>query len=76
MKYFVTGATGFLGNVIVRQLLAQGHQTNIVVRSPDKARELESLGAKIFKGDVTDKESMRPTKATEKRSTYKAHITY
>ena len=60
MKYFVTGATGFLGNVIVRQLLAQGHQTNIVVRSPDKARELESLGAKIFKGDVTDKESMRP----------------
>jgi nucleoside-diphosphate-sugar epimerase len=60
MKYFVTGATGFLGNVIVRQLLAQGHQTNIVVRSPDKARELESLGAKIFKGDVTDKESIRP----------------
>jgi nucleoside-diphosphate-sugar epimerase len=60
MKYFVTGATGFLGGVIVRQLLAQGHQTNIVVRSPDKARELGSLGAKVFAGDVTNKESMRP----------------
>lgn len=60
MKYFVTGATGFLGGVIVRQLLAQGGQTNIVVRNPDKARELEAPGAKVFAGDVTDKESMRP----------------
>jgi nucleoside-diphosphate-sugar epimerase len=59
MKYFVTGATGFLGNVMVRQLLAQGHQVQCMVRSPEKAREVEALGAKIFKGDVTDKESMR-----------------
>jgi nucleoside-diphosphate-sugar epimerase len=59
MKYFVTGATGFLGNIIVRQLLAQGHEINCVVRSPEKARELEALGARLFKGDVTEKESMR-----------------
>lgn len=59
MRYFITGATGFLGNVITRQLLAQGHQVNIVVRNPEKARELEALGAKVFRGDVTDKESMR-----------------
>lgn len=59
MKYFLTGATGFLGNVMARQLLAQGHEIHCMVRNPDKARELAALGAKIFKGDVTAKESMR-----------------
>jgi len=59
MKYFLTGATGFLGNVLALQLLAKGQQVNAVVRNPDKAAELKRLGASLFPGDVTDKESMR-----------------
>jgi nucleoside-diphosphate-sugar epimerase len=59
MKYFITGATGFLGNALVRQLRAAGHEVNASVRSPEKAGELQTLGAKLFPGDVTDKESMR-----------------
>lgn len=59
MKYFVTGATGFLGNVLARQLRQQGHDVNAFVRDPRKASELQSLGVKLFKGDVTEKESMR-----------------
>lgn len=59
MKYFVTGATGFLGNVLARQLRQQGHDVNALVRDPRKASELQSLGVKLFKGDVTEKESMR-----------------
>ena len=59
MKYFVTGATGFVGNVLVRKLREAGHEVNASVRSLDKAKDLRALGVKLFKGDVTDKESMR-----------------
>jgi len=59
MKYFVTGATGFVGNVLARQLRAAGHEVHASVRNLDKAKELQALGVKLFKGDVTDKESMR-----------------
>ena len=37
----------------------QGHDVHASVRNLEKARELEALGVKLFKGDVTDKESMR-----------------
>jgi nucleoside-diphosphate-sugar epimerase len=59
MKYFLTGATGFLGNVLARQLRAAGHEVHASVRNPAKASDLQSLGVTLFAGDVTDKESMR-----------------
>src|SRR5690242_13849159 len=59
MKYFVTGATGFLGSVLARKLREAGHEVNASVRNPDKAKDLQDIGVKLFKGDVTDKESMR-----------------
>lgn len=59
MKYFVTGATGFVGGRVARQLVAAGHQVVAVVRSPAQAPDLASLGVSLHPGDVTDKESMR-----------------
>jgi nucleoside-diphosphate-sugar epimerase len=59
MKYFLTGATGFLGGVLARQLREAGHTVHAVIRNPSKASELQSLGVKLFSGDVTAKESMR-----------------
>lgn len=59
MKYFVTGTTGFVGGVLAKKLREAGHEVNASVRSPEKAKDLENLGVKLFKGDVTDKESMR-----------------
>lgn len=59
MKYFITGATGFVGGVLARQLREAGHDVNASIRDPRKATELQSLGVKLFTGDVTDKESMR-----------------
>jgi len=59
MKYFVTGATGFVGGALVKKLREAGHEVHASVRSPEKAKDLQALGVKLFKGDVTDKESMR-----------------
>lgn len=59
MRYFVTGATGFVGNVLAKKLREAGHEVHASVRNPDKAQDLKAIGAKLFRGDVTDKESMR-----------------
>lgn len=59
MKYFVTGATGFVGGVLVKKLREASHEVHASVRDINKADELKNLGVKLFKGDVTDKESMR-----------------
>ncbi len=59
MKYFVTGATGFLGGRLARLLVEQGHEVVALVRRPDAAGELARLGMRLHEGDVTLKESMR-----------------
>ena len=59
MKYFLTGATGFVGGRIAKLLRDQDHQVNAIVRDPNKSADLVSMGVTIFQGDVTLKESMR-----------------
>jgi nucleoside-diphosphate-sugar epimerase len=59
MRYFVTGATGFIGGRVARQLLAAGHAVVATVRDPVKAADLAALGAEVVPGDVTDRASLR-----------------
>ncbi|MBP6823623.1 MAG: NAD-dependent epimerase/dehydratase family protein [Acidobacteria bacterium] len=59
MKYFITGATGFIGGRVARQLIADGHEVVALVRSKAKAENLSKLGVSLAEGDITDKESMR-----------------
>src|SRR5688500_1196672 len=59
MKYFVTGATGFIGGAVARQLREAGHEVIALVRTPGKAASLRDLGVTLAAGDITEKETMR-----------------
>ncbi len=59
MKVFVTGATGFIGGHVVRDLRARGDEVVCLVRSPEKAQDLSELGCVLFEGDLSDDVAMR-----------------
>src|SRR5436309_6358130 len=58
-KYFVTGATGFIGGRVTRQLVGAGHDVVAIARSPESARDLESIGVDVRRGDITNPDSLR-----------------
>ncbi|MBO6576744.1 MAG: NAD-dependent epimerase/dehydratase family protein [Rhodothermales bacterium] len=58
MRYFLTGATGFLGGELARQLRAASHDVIALVRSPEKAGPLREIGVHIAQGDITDHASL------------------
>lgn len=63
MTILVTGANGYLGNLIVKELVAKGKPVRAMVRDAEKTRiRLGALGDKIevVNGDVTDRESLKP----------------
>ena len=59
MRYFVTGATGFIGGYVTSQLLANGHDVTVLVRTREQAQALTPYGVRPYLGDVLAKDSMR-----------------
>ena len=59
MKVFVTGATGFIGSHLVRELRSRGDEVVCLVRSPEKAQELGTLGCVLVEGDLADEAAIR-----------------
>ncbi|SCK13766.1 Nucleoside-diphosphate-sugar epimerase [Variovorax sp. HW608] len=54
MNVFVTGASGWVGSVVVKELLDAGHQVAGLVRSEDGATKLAAMGGRVVRGTLDD----------------------
>jgi len=59
VKILVTGATGFVGSAVVRQLLARGDAVRVLARPASDRRNLKGLAVEIVEGDLRESPTLR-----------------
>ena len=59
MKKLVTGATGFIGSAIMRELLKDGEEVKVLVRPTSNTRNIDGLDVEKVTGDIRDTDSMK-----------------
>ena len=63
MNIFLTGATGFVGGFLLRELKNQGHSLRALVRDRTRIDRLGLNASEIVVGDVTEPDSLQNTLA-------------
>jgi dihydroflavonol-4-reductase len=58
MKTLITGATGFVGSAVLRQLLNEGHTVRVLVRPNSDHRNVNGLPVETVTGDLKDRKSL------------------
>ena len=58
-QVFVTGGSGFIGRVLIRRLVDEGHGVQALVRSATAADTVAALGAKPVRGVLTEPDTWR-----------------
>jgi dihydroflavonol-4-reductase len=58
MKTLITGASGFVGSAVLRQLIGAGHTVRALVRPNSDRRNLSGLPMEVVTGDLTDRASL------------------
>jgi nucleoside-diphosphate-sugar epimerase len=58
MNVFVTGATGWVGSLVVKELIDAGHRVTGLARTETKAAGLAATGAKVLRAELTDLEAL------------------
>lgn len=64
MNVFVTGASGFNGSAVVRELIGAGHQVVGLARSEKSGKIIHDLGAEVLQGSLEDLDILKQAAAT------------
>lgn len=59
MRIFITGATGYIGNLLAKQLAANGNIVHALIRNREKAVYLDHYNIRIFYGDLNNNEAIQ-----------------
>ena len=59
MTTLVTGATGFLGSALARELLKEGRTLKLLVRKNSDTRNIDELDCELAQGDLRDRDSLK-----------------